>query len=251
MKNDQPDTTPSHAISVFFPCFNEEANVPRLVAESLKVLPAISRVFEIILVNDGSADSTGRIADDLARDDPRIKAVHHQRNLGYGAALASGFQAATKELVFYTDGDGQFDIAEIALLLPLIGEYDIVSGYRANRQDSAIRRMNAYFWNLLVQKALKFTCRDVDSAFKLYRREIFDHISVKSTGALVDAEILARATRAGYRITEVGVHHRPRIAGQQTGGKLSVIFRAFRELCRLRKDILATPRRQGTDHKDA
>jgi len=241
---------PARAISVFFPCFNEEASISQLVAESLKVLPTISRDFEIILVDDGSTDSTGTIADELAQRNGRIRVVHHERNLGYGAALASGFRAATKELVFYTDGDGQFDIAEIALLLPLIRDCDIVSGYRTDRQDSVIRRINAFFWNLLVRKALKFTCRDVDGAFKLYRREIFDHVAIRSTGALVDAEILARANRAGYRISQVGVHHRPRMAGKSTGAKLSVIFRAFRELFRLRKDILTTPR-SGGGYKDA
>lgn len=233
-----------YALSVFYPCYNEQDNVRRVVGEALGFLPTVSDDFEIILVNDGSRDRTGAIIDELAAGDTRIRAVHHPANLGYGGALRSGFRAATKELVFYTDGDGQFDIAEMRPLLELIGRYDIVSGYRRRRQDSLIRRLNAWMWGRLVTWVLGFRCRDVDSAFKLYRREVFDHIEMKSTGALIDAEILARAVRAGYTLTEVPVSHRPRIAGSQTGAKLSVILRAFKELLSLRKDIVSkAPRR--------
>ncbi len=231
-----------YSISVFFPCYNEEGNIERVTGEALAYLPTISDDFEIILVDDGSADRTGEIADRLAANHPTVRAVHHDANKGYGSALRTGFAAATKELVFYTDGDGQFDIAEMDLLLPLIEDYDIVSGYRQNRQDNAIRRLNAFCWGTLVKTLLGFRCRDVDSAFKLYRREIFDHIELGSTGALIDAEVLSRAARAGYSLTEVPVHHRPRIAGEQTGSKIRVILRAFRELLKLRKSIRATPR---------
>ena len=235
------DSARRYSLSVFYPCYNEAENIPRVVAEAMAFLPTVSDDFEIILVNDGSADRTGEIADELAAGDPRIHAVHHETNSGYGAALQSGFRAATKELVFYTDGDGQFDIEDLADLLPLIEQYDIVNGYRKNRQDGFMRRLNAYCWGKLVQKVLGFRCRDVDSAFKLYRREIFDHIEMKSTGALIDTEILARANRAGYTLGEVPVRHKPRIAGEQTGANLKVILRAFKELMKLRKTILATP----------
>jgi hypothetical protein len=127
----------------------------------------------------------------------------------------------------------------------LIDRYDIVSGCRRRRQDSLIRRLNAWLWGRLVTWLLGFRCRDVDSAFKLYRREIFDRIDMKSTGALIDAEILARAVRAGYSLTEVPVSHRPRVAGRQTGAKLSVILRAFRELLCLRKEIVSDDRRDS------
>ena len=166
--------------------------------------------------------------------------MHHPSNRGYGGALRSGFGAATKELVFYTDGDGQFDISEMRSLLELIDQYDIVSGYRRRRQDSMTRRLNAWMWGRLVRLVLGVRCRDIDSAFKLYRREIFDRIEMKSTGALIDAEILARAIRSGYTITEVPVSHRPRIAGSPTGANISVILRAFKELLSLRKDIVST-----------
>lgn len=224
-------------LSVFFPCYNEEANVERVVKRAVEVLDRLVTDWEIIIVNDGSADDTGKVADGLAAGNPRIRAVHHAKNGGYGMALRSGFAAATKPYVFYTDGDGQFDIAELPKLLDLRDKADIVSGYRSNRQDSFMRRLNAKCWGFLVQRLLKFRCRDVDSAFKLYKREIFGRITLKSTGALIDAEVLARAARLGYTIITTPVTHLPRIAGTQTGAKLSVILRAFKELLKLRKDI--------------
>jgi glycosyltransferase involved in cell wall biosynthesis len=226
------------SLSVFFPCYNEQENVERVTRRACEVLEGMVKDWEIIIVNDGSGDRTGQIADSLAAADPRIKVVHHERNLGYGMALRSGFAAATKPYVFYTDGDGQFDMKELDKLLELREQADIISRYRRQRQDSFIRRLNAGCWGWLVQRALKFRCRDVDSAFKLYRREIFDRIQLKSTGAMIDAEVLARASRLGYTIRTVPVTHLPRRAGTQTGAKLRVILRAFKELLRLRRDIL-------------
>ncbi|MHC4982137.1 MAG: glycosyltransferase family 2 protein [Planctomycetota bacterium] len=238
-KEDHPKARYPISLSVFFPCYNEAENIERLVARALEVLPGLVDDWEIIIVNDGSTDATGEIADRLGSRHPRLRAVHHARNCGYGVALRSGFSAATKEYVFYTDGDGQFEMGELEKLLELLGPADIVSGYRKNRRDNFIRRMNAWCWGLLVQRMLKFRCRDVDSGFKLYRREIFDRISLKSTGALIDAEVLARAARLGYKIRTVPVTHYPRAAGTQTGAKLRVILRAFKELRKLRKDILS------------
>ena len=225
------------SISVFFPCYNEQDNVARTVQQTVAILKNLNADFEVIIVNDGSADATGQIADEIASRNSRVKVVHHPTNLGYGAALQSGFRAAAKELVFYTDGDGQFDINEMPRLLPLIKQYDIVSCYRLNRQDSLIRKINGWCWTKLVCLLFGLKVRDIDCAFKLYKTEIFDNIKLSSTGALIDAEILARATRKGYRITQKGVHHYPRTAGEQTGANLKVICRAFKELLKLRSQI--------------
>jgi len=231
-------TNPS--ISVFFPCYNEAANVAKLARDSAGVLSKLTDDFEIIIVDDGSSDGTGKTADELAREIPAVRAIHHEKNLGYGAALQSGFRAATKELVFYTDGDLQFDINELPKLLPLAGQYDIVSCYRLNRQEGLVRKVNAWCWGRLVCWLFSMNIRDIDCAFKLYKRQIFDTIEIHSTGALIDTEILARAIRRGYTVTQIGVHHYPRTAGTQTGAKLSVIIRAFRELFKLRREILQT-----------
>jgi glycosyltransferase involved in cell wall biosynthesis len=226
------------SISVFFPCYNEEANVANTVSKALAVLDKLTSDYEVIIVDDGSADGTGQIADKLAAANPRIKAVHHPKNRGYGGAVQSGIRASTKELIFYTDGDGQFDISEMPPLLGLMEDYDIVACYRMNRQDPLIRKFNAFCWTRLVDFVFDMRIRDVDCAFKLCRRQIFDNMQLCSNGALISAEILARALRKGYRIIQKGVHHYPRTAGVQTGAKLSVIIRAFRELFRLRRQIL-------------
>lgn len=226
-----------YPITIFFPCYNEEQNVERVAREALTVAREISEDFEIIIVNDGSRDRTGEIADRLARENPEIRVIHHGANQGYGSALQSGFKNATKELVFYTDGDGQFKLEEIARLLPLIEKYDIVSGCRINRRDSFMRKANAFMWGTLVNALFKFKISDVDSAFKLYRRKIFDEITLESKGALIDTEVLAKARARGYTITEVGVSHYPRLAGEQTGARLSVILRAFKELFKLKNSF--------------
>jgi glycosyltransferase involved in cell wall biosynthesis len=225
------------SLSVFLPCYNEQDNVKSTVANALAVLEKLTDDYELIIVNDGSRDNTGKIADSLAAANPRIRVVHHPVNLGYGAALQSGFKAASKKLVFYTDGDGQFDMNELPPLMPLIDEYDIVSCYRINRQDPFMRKVNAFFWTILVNLVFDMHIRDVDCSFKLYKREIFDNIQMKSTGALIDAEVLARAFRKGYTVVQRGVHHYPRKAGVQTGAKLSVIIKAFKELFKLRRQI--------------
>jgi glycosyltransferase involved in cell wall biosynthesis len=225
------------SISVFFPCYNEQENVGRTVEKALAVMENLNADFEVIIVDDGSSDSTGQIADEIAERNGRVKVVHHPHNLGYGAALQSGFKTATKELVFYTDGDGQFDISEMPPLLTLMDNYDIVSCYRMNRSDPIIRKINGWCWTRLICLLFGLKIRDIDCAFKLYKREIFDKIEMSSTGALIDAEILARAVRKGYRITQKGVHHYPRTAGEQSGASLRVVLRAFKELLRLQRRI--------------
>jgi glycosyltransferase involved in cell wall biosynthesis len=229
------------SLSVFFPCRNEQDNVERVVRKALEVLPQFTDDFEIIIVNDGSTDQTGRIADRLAAEDARVRVVHHSQNQGYGGALQSGIRAATKDWVFYTDGDGQFDLNELSLLLEKTDQFDVVAGYRLNRQAGIVRRFNGGAWTRLVGTLFHLRIRDVDCAFKMIRRGIFDRMSLHSRGALISAEILARASRAGCRIGQVGVHHHPRLAGTPTGASPKVILHAFRELFRLYRRIQNEP----------
>jgi len=230
------------SLSVIFPCYNEEANVDRTTQAALKMCRRVSEDFEVIIVDDGSKDRTGEIADKLAAETPQVRAIHNRPNLGYGGALQAGFRAAGKDWVFYTDGDGQFDFEEIDKLLPLLEKYDIVSGYRLDRKDPLLRKLNAFAWTTLVNLVFGLWLRDIDGAFKMYPRTLFDEIEMKSMGALIDTEVLARAKRLGYTIGQVGVHHYPRTAGEQSGANLGVIVRAFKELFKLRGEIKRTKR---------
>ena len=240
MLKDRPTRTPL-SITVFFPCYNEEANVEQTTNAALKTLRRLSDDFEVIIVNDGSRDGTREIADRLAREHAEVRAIHNPTNYGYGGALQEGFRAATRTWVFYTDGDGQFSFDELDTVLPLLDQFDIVSAYRLNRHDPLIRKLNAFGWTTLVNFVLGLRLRDIDCAFKVYPRRLFNEIDMKSTGALIDAEILARAARIGYKIGQTGVHHFPRTAGEQSGANLRVILRAFKELLALAGDIRNTP----------
>lgn len=225
------------SLTVFFPCYNEEANVERTTLEALKAVRAFSSDFEIIIVDDGSGDRTGEIADRLAREHPEVRVVHHRPNRGYGGALRAGFAAAVKQWVFYTDGDGQFDCRELGKLIELLDRHDIASAYRLDRQDGLHRRLNGWAWSQLCNLLLGLRLRDIDCAFKLYPRRLFEEIELHSEGALIDAEVLGKAARRGYRIGQVGVHHYARLAGRPTGANLKVVARAFVELFKLRRQI--------------
>jgi glycosyltransferase involved in cell wall biosynthesis len=225
-------------LSYFFPAHNEEANIEGLVAEALESLPAIAETFEIIAVNDGSRDRTRVLADELAARHPGIvRAVHHATNLGYGAALRSGFGAARYELVAFTDGDRQFRVEDIGRLTERLTEADrpdVVVGFRIRRADPLVRTVYARAYRLANRIFFGLKVRDVDCACKLFRREILDGVQVESEGAFFSAELLIKLRAAGRGVVEVGVPHYPRTAGSPTGAKPQVILRAVRDFWRLR-----------------
>ena len=184
----------------------------------------------MIVVNDGSKDQTKAIVQEIAAADPRVRLINHAVNQGYGAALVSGFESITKELAFFMDSDGQFDIHDLLPFFPLIEEYDAVLGYRIDRQDTWMRRANAWGWKMLVRFVFGLHVRDVDCAFKLYPSSFFREHKLETWGAMINTEILFKFIRAGNTYTQVGVRHLPRHGGRATGAKPSVILRAFREL---------------------
>jgi glycosyltransferase involved in cell wall biosynthesis len=225
------------SLSAFFPVFNEESNLIRVYESLGAILPQVAGEYEIIVVNDGSRDGTGAIAERLAKADPRVRHIVHATNLGYGAAVADGLAACRYEYVFYTDGDGQFDVSQLALLVPFAEEFDAVIGYRLDRQDSLIRTLNGQAWNVLVRRAFGLRVKDVDCAFKLIRRKALPAGRLECTGAMVSTELLVELVRAGRSIREVGVRHRPRVAGRPSGANPRVILRAFRELYAYRRRL--------------
>ena len=223
------DILQNRSLSVVLPAHNEEEAIASTVLDVIETLSAWKLDFEIIVVDDGSRDDTGVILDTLSTTHPYLRVIHHQVNQGYGAALVSGFNATSKDLTFFMDSDGQFDIRDLARFLHLIEEYDAVLGYRINRQDTWMRKFNAWGWKQLVRLVFDIHVRDVDCAFKLYPTSFFRDHTLETRGAMINTEILYKFTRAGNTYTQVGVRHLLRKGGRATGAKPAVILRAFRE----------------------
>lgn len=223
-------TRTNYSLSVILPAHNEEVAIAGTVRGVVTTLAGWLEDFEVIVVNDGSKDQTKAIVEEISATCPRVRLINHPENQGYGAALVSGFESITKELAFFMDSDGQFDIHDLERFFPLIDEYDAVLGYRMERQDTWMRKLNAWGWKMLVCLVFGLRVHDVDCAFKLYRSKFFYEHRLETRGAMINTEILYKFTRAGYTYTQIGVHHLPRRGGRATGAKLSVITRAFREL---------------------
>jgi len=224
-------------ISLVFPMFDEEENVGPLLASALALAPRLAGDFEIIIVDDGSRDGSAAIVEAQGRLDPRVRLLRHPTNIGYGAALRSGLRASRGELVFFTDADLQFDLREIENLLAHASEFDIVAGYRAPRRDPWRRRVLAFGWGVLVRALFGLRVRDIDCAFKVFRRPVLDALPIASIGAFVNTELLLRARGKGFRIHEVPVTHHPRIAGRAKGATPRVVLRALLELATLFREL--------------
>jgi glycosyltransferase involved in cell wall biosynthesis len=226
-------------LSVFLPSHNEEPNVERVVRGFLAELPHLAENYEVIVVDDGSVDKTGAIADRLASEDLHVKVVHHPKNRGYGGAVISGIRAATQPYVLLADGDGQFDPKEVEALAAFVPEYDVVAGKRIRRADPLMRRINGKAWTTLVRIVLGIPITDIDCGFKLFKRELLEGMELRANGAMISTELMARLAGRGAKIKEVGVHHLPRMAGEQSGANFKVIMRAFRELFALYGELKA------------
>lgn len=217
------------SLSLVLPAHNEAENIVIVAEQALRTLPKFTDDFEVIIVNDGSKDATGALIDDFARRDSRVKPIHHRVNRGYGGALTSGFTAATGDYVMFMDSDRQFDINDLALLTPFASRFDIVAGFRKERHDPFVRRLNAFVFNLAVRVLFGIHLYDIDCAFKLFRGDLLRSMTLTAPGALINTEIQAKARRQGATLEQVGVHHYPRVAGTATGGNWRVIARAMRE----------------------
>jgi len=224
------------SISAFFPAYNDAATIGGLVEKTFELLKASGREFEILVVNDGSRDATPRVLERLQKQyGAAFRVVHHPVNRGYGAALRSGFGAATKELVFYTDGDGQYDPAELAALLPhMKPSVGLVNGYKTRRSDPFHRIFIGTTYNTIVSVAFGLRVRDIDCAMKVFRREVFDGLRLDADGPFLSAELLIKLRARGVKMAQVGVNHYPRAAGQNTGASFRKIVRTFGDLAKLR-----------------
>lgn len=222
-------------LSIALPCFNEAENIERTL-EALQAWFRASNIDgEIIVVDDGSKDGTPKILDTLAKTMQNLTVVHHEVNKGYGAAVLSGCDRATGDIVGFMDSDGQFDPKDFDKLLPLLSKYSYVTGRRRHRADPFVRKMNAKLFGLLSFFILGIWVRDINCAMKLWKKDMWQTLRPRiATGALVNAEMFYRLKCAGLPYGQVDVSHYPRKFGMQTGAKLSVIFRMFRELLMLR-----------------
>ncbi len=219
-------------ISIFFPMYNEEENIRASVEAAHQVLPEISREYEIIIVNDASEDRTGQIADELAAADARVKAVHHAKNRGLGAAIRSGLGASRCEVVVYTDGDLPCDLGYIKEALPLLGQADVVIGYRTTRRENLLRGIYTSAYNFLIRALFRIRVRDVNFAFKVFTRPVVEAMDLRSEGSFIDAEMLAEVVRHGFRIEQIPIIYTPRVAGVSTLAKPRIILRIFGEMFR-------------------
>jgi len=224
--------TPKPGLSVFFPAYNDSGTIASLVISALQAARRLTPDFEIIIVNDGSADATAQIADELARTYPEVKVVHHPRNRGYGGALRSGFAAATRDLVFYTDGDAQYDPSEMALLWEAFDDrVDLVNGYKISRSDPLHRVVIGRIYHHTVRLLFGLKVRDVDCDFRLLRRTIFQDVTLEKSSGVICLEMMKKIQDAGFRIAEVPVHHYHRAHGKSQ-------FFNFRRLFKTAVDVV-------------
>src|SRR5436190_6972308 len=219
------------SISIFFPAYNDEQTIGELVRHALAILPAFTDDYEVLVINDGSTDGTASLLDNLSRQDAHVRPVHHEANRGYGGALQSGFANATKEFVFYTDGDGQYDVRELERLLPLMKPgIDVVNGYKSKRADSLHRVIIGKIYNRTARLLFRLPIRDVDCDFRLIRREALQHIGEISTSGAACLEMIRKLKANGAVFAEIKVSHYPRLHGHSE-------FFTFKSLMRTAYDF--------------
>lgn len=223
------------SLSVFFPAYNDAPSLPELIANTFSVLAEQVEDYEVIVVNDGSRDATAEVLEDLrARYAPYLHVIEHERNRGYGGALRSGFAAAQKDFVFYTDGDGQYDVRELPRLLERCGpDTGLVNGYKLERHDPAHRIWIGRVYNCFARLLFRIRIRDIDCDYRLIRRSLMEKVQLTSTSGTICVELVRKLEISGCEVVEVGVHHYPRLHGQSQFFRLGSLATTFLQLLRL------------------
>ena len=222
------------SLSIFFPAYNDAGTIASLVLLAHMTARRITADHEVIVVDDGSPDHTGALLDELARHFPWLKVVHHERNRGYGGALRTGFATASKQLIFYTDGDAQYDPRELLALYQALGpEVDFVNGYKIGRQDPLHRIVIGRLYHWFVRSAFGLELKDVDCDFRLMRRQVFDKVTLTRSSGVICVELMKKVQDHGFRIAQVPVHHYHRSYGKSQFFNIPRIARTLVDLARL------------------
>ena len=204
------------SISVFFPVYNDEETIPELVANVTPILKSLTNDYEVILVEDGSPDNSAKVVDKLSKKYENVRTIHHEKNKGYGGALKTGIYNSTKDLIFYTDGDGQYDVREITKLIPLIDDADVVNGYKIKRSDAFHRKVLGGLYNRGARILFNIKLKDIDCDFRLFRRKVFKDIILHSNSGVICVELVKKIEQKGFKIKEIPVHHYSRGHGTST-----------------------------------
>jgi len=222
------------SISAFFPCYNDEATIASMVNLALVTIDKVGADGEVIVIDDGSSDGSPHVLKDLQAEQPRLRVITHEQNRGYGGALLSGFAAATREWVFYTDGDAQFDPAELEQLVAKAGpDVDVVQGWKIRRADNVVRRVIGRVYHRSVSLMFGLKIRDTDCDFRLIRREVLDRITLEHSSGVICVELVRKLQDAGARFVEVPVHHYPRLHGQSQFFTLPAVASTAKDLIAL------------------
>jgi glycosyltransferase involved in cell wall biosynthesis len=233
-----------HSISAFFPAYNDGGTIGSVVLMAIRTLHQVTDDCEVVIVNDCSADYTPQVLEELASTFPEVRIVHHEKNRGYGGALISGFQNCTKDLIFYTDGDGQYDVSELTRLLEAFGDdVDWVNGYKISRSDPLHRKVIGRIYHWIVRLTFGVRLRDVDCDFRLLRRAIFEKVHLKSYSGVICVEMIRKFQDAGFRSREVPVHHYFRAYGKSQFFNFPRVFRVCVNLVQLWWELVAHPRK--------
>lgn len=224
--------TSAKSLSFFVPVYNEKESLSKFIENVTSHLDEIIEDYEVIIVNDGSNDGTGELADELASKDPKVRVVHHEKNMNYGKALATGFKSATKGLIFYTDVDMPGDMDRLKEAIELIKDADLVIGYRVGKREKFRRMLYSYVYNRIIRMLFRVKVKDINFSFKLIRKAAMDRIELKSWTVFVDGELLIKATRNGCRIIEIPVTFKPREIGYSKFDSLTTAFQTLWEILR-------------------
>ncbi len=217
-------------LSYFCPAYNEEENLEKHIENVRPVLEEIAEKYELLIVDNGSTDKTGEIADELAKKYSFIRVIHHESNRDYGGALKSGFENCRYEFICYNDSDLQYDFSEVKPMIPFLKDHGVVIGFRKNRKDNFYRKFQSKIFNFLSRSMFGLRVKDINCSFKVIQKKYIDAMKIISRSAFIDAELLIKAKKQGAKIKELEITHYPRVAGAATGHRPVVIFYTFKEM---------------------